>query len=399
MFWGILQRSIFWELMRAFLMSLLALTSILLLAGIVTEASQRGLSPAQILLAIPLIIPNMLPYTIPSTTLFAICVVYGRLAGDNEIIAIKAAGINILKVVWPGVLLGLLTTATTFILYMELIPDTQYMLRTKFLRDVEEFFYGMLKTEHCINHPRLNYAIWVRQVEGKRLLDATFKRRDTKGEFDLIARAREAELLFDYKNKKVVVRMKHGEVYSIPTNAHGFFESQDWDVPMPDSPWPDRNKRKAREMNWWQLQENRELLEAADDELGQEIATASANISHSANPGGAALNVKHLINRRKSLQFEIRNVVNDQHMRPVIAVGCLCFVLVGCPVGIWFSKRDYLSAFITCFLPIVVVYYPLLLCGHSLSRGGRVSPILGLWACDLVAGLVGILLLRRLLKN
>src|SRR5271165_4328677 len=105
-FGSILQRSIFWELIKAFALSLIALTGILLLAGIVAEASQRGLTPTQILAAIPLIVPSLMPYTIPSTTLFATCLVYGRLAHDNEIVAIKAAGINLLTVVWPAVVLG-----------------------------------------------------------------------------------------------------------------------------------------------------------------------------------------------------------------------------------------------------------------------------------------------------
>ena len=60
----------------------------------------------------------------------------------------------------------------------------------------------------------------------------------------------------------------------------------------------------------------------------------------------------------------------ERHMRPALALGCLCFALVGCPVGIWFSKSDYLSAFITCFLPIVIVYYPLMLCGINMARSG-----------------------------
>src|SRR5438874_3835769 len=97
---------ILWELAKVFLMSLIGITGMLLMAGIVAEASQHGLTPMQILAAIPLLVPSTLPYTIPATTLFATCVVYGRLAADNEILAIKAAGINILSVVSPSVLLG-----------------------------------------------------------------------------------------------------------------------------------------------------------------------------------------------------------------------------------------------------------------------------------------------------
>src|SRR5271163_3852885 len=98
-FGRILHRMILWELLKVFLMSLIGITGILLLAGIIAEASQQGLGPGQILAAIPLLIPSTLPYTIPATTLFASCVVYGRLSADNEILAIRAAGVNVLKVV------------------------------------------------------------------------------------------------------------------------------------------------------------------------------------------------------------------------------------------------------------------------------------------------------------
>src|ERR671936_1293661 len=103
---SILHRMILWELVKVFALSLLGITGILLMAGIVAEASQQGLSPAQVLEIIPLLIPSTLPYTIPATTLFASCVVYGRLAADNEILAIKAAGINVATVVKPGLILG-----------------------------------------------------------------------------------------------------------------------------------------------------------------------------------------------------------------------------------------------------------------------------------------------------
>ena len=44
---------------------------------------------------VPYVIPSTLPYTIPVSLLFAATVVYGRLAGDNEIIAIKTAGLSV----------------------------------------------------------------------------------------------------------------------------------------------------------------------------------------------------------------------------------------------------------------------------------------------------------------
>ena len=129
--------------------------------------SQQGLGPAQILEAIPLLIPSTLPYTIPATTLFATCVVYGRLAHDNEILAIKAAGVNVMKAVWPAVVLGGLMSAASMGLYYRLIPYTHFLLRSQFLNEVEEYLYSLLKKDHAIKQPGLNYAIFVRSVHGR----------------------------------------------------------------------------------------------------------------------------------------------------------------------------------------------------------------------------------------
>jgi lipopolysaccharide export system permease protein len=77
----------------------------------------------------------------------------------------------------------------------------------------------------------------------------------------------------------------------------------------------------------------------------------------------------------------------------------LFFILVGCPVGIWFSRSDYLSSFITCFLPIVFLYYPLILCGTGMAKEGRFAPLPLVWGADAVVGLIGLLLFWRLLRN
>src|SRR5262245_22554366 len=168
---------ILWELIKVFTLALIALTGILLLAGIVTEATQRGLTPTQIIAVIPLLIPGTLPWTLPAATLFTVSLVYGRLAGDNEITAVKSAGVNVTWLLWPATFLGLAMSVATMALYYHFIPYTTQEMRSMFLRDVEELLYTLLKNDRCIKHPKLNYEIFVHQVQGRRLVDAIFKRR------------------------------------------------------------------------------------------------------------------------------------------------------------------------------------------------------------------------------
>ena len=103
----------------------------------------------------------MLPYTIPATTLFASCVVYGRLSHDNEVVAIKAAGVHLINILKPALLLGTITTLVTAGLYHTVIPLSQQMLYKQLLDDPEELLYNMLRrdrysaaSEHAVRHLR-----------------------------------------------------------------------------------------------------------------------------------------------------------------------------------------------------------------------------------------------------
>ena len=401
MIWGLLHRTIFYELAKVFLLSLFGLTGMLLLAGVVAEASQHGLGPVQILSIIPLLIPNMLPYTLPATTLFATCVVYGRLAADNEILAIKAAGINLLHVTWPAIFLGLVTSLATVYLYMDIIPETHHHLRTKFLEDVEELLYGMLRRDGVIRHPRLSYEIFVKTVKGRKLLDAQFRHRDPKtGHYDVVAWSKEAELRADLSRKQILVEMHQCWITSGENGSDTtYVEARIWPVDLPPDFFGGNAKLRPTDMTWNELFDHRARLMDQVAKNEEEIAHHQAVINLGKAP---AHYPKHVFDKRQEnrlCRLFVFQIDSEFQMRPALALGCLCFVLVGCPVGIWFSRSDYLSAFITCFLPIVVAYYPLLLCGINLGKSGKFEPIVAIWAANGIMAIVALGLFRRLMKN
>ena len=91
---GIIQRYVLGALLSSFLMAMVALTTIFVLFIVMAEATRQGLAPQEVLMLVPYLIPGSLPYTLPVAVLFAVTIVYGRIAGDNEIMALKAAGIT-----------------------------------------------------------------------------------------------------------------------------------------------------------------------------------------------------------------------------------------------------------------------------------------------------------------
>jgi lipopolysaccharide export system permease protein len=395
---GIVQRTIFLELFKVFLMSLCALTGLLLLAGVFAEASKQGLSPPQILMIIPLLVPSTLPYTLPTTTLFATCVVYGRLAHDNEILAIKAAGVNTMKVVWPGLLLGILASAVTVGLYYRAIPRTQYLLRAQVISNVEDYLYGMLRRDGQIVHSKLNYEIYVKRVQGRKLYDAQFMRRDPSGKnYDIIARATEAELHVDLDKHQVLIDMRHCRINSI-TEENGYVLKKTWPVEFPDD-FIHPTKDHACDMTWQEMRRKRRELVETLQEIELDLAQHEAVLALQKAPDQFAEHVRDRHNQKRHYRNLIRDIDVERQRRPALGLGCLCFVLVGCPVGIWFGRSDYLSAFITCFLPIVVIYYPLVLCGYNVARSGQMNAALAVWFANGVMAVIALGLFRRLLRH
>jgi lipopolysaccharide export system permease protein len=384
------------ELIRVAVLALLVFSAVLLVAGIVAEATQQGLAPGQILAVVPLVLPSTFPYTIPAATLFAGCAVYGRIAADNELLALRSSGVNTVGLIWPGVLLGLLSTAGTFALHARVIPATHLILRTRMFNDAEQVIYTVLAQQHQITQPGSDFALYVQDVRGRRLLNPTFKQWD-RGEPDMMAMAREATLHADPAQGFVHVTMKYGHVWN-QDGTLGEFECHDIDFPLNSVARPDPNRR-ARDMTWGEMRVTRRHLSEEVDRLRQEIGLEKrlAREGGGHNKGAAYFDrLRHEIRLTRNRDLAIHV---EQHMRPALAVGCLCFILIGCPLGVRLSRNDCLSAFLVCFLPVVLVYYPLMLCGEGMARNGSLPPAILTWAPDALFALAGLWLLRSSLAG
>ena len=62
---------------------------------------------------------------------------------------------------------------------------------------------------------------------------------------------------------------------------------------------------------------------------------------------------------------------------------CLFFVLVGAPLAIRLRNADVWTSFGLCFLPILLLYYPLLMYGLDRAKCGALPPY-SIWLGNLV---------------
>jgi lipopolysaccharide export system permease protein len=76
---------------------------------------------------------------------------------------------------------------------------------------------------------------------------------------------------------------------------------------------------------------------------------------------------------------------------------CFFFVVAGIPLAIRLRNSDVLTSFFLCFLPILLVYYPLLAFGVDRAKGGVLPPYT-VWLGNVFLLLAGLWLLRKVLR-
>jgi len=430
MYFGILHRMIFWELLKVFLFSLIGITGLFLVGGVIQLASQANLSGAQLLRVIPLTIPFSLPYTIPATTLFAACVAYGRLSQDNEAVAIKATGVDLLTVLKPAVLLGVIAAGSTAAISYHIMPMAQRELQAEILKDPEEALYGVMKRERTLRSSNFPYVLYVRDVQDRRLIDVVVKRRVEKpapGDqaYDFIARTREAKLRVDTEANTLTI--DNNDKWAIDSGT-GSGESQDNKpivIPLPVDYRQDKFAEMARgrsqTIDWDQLPVSAEgFLHEAERDLhirnallaipAEKVLTSGERDDFSAqggvdpnaisfDPNERSKQISHYMDHYKYMMRLHRTMLAEYNMRPALAIAGLLFALIGCPVGMYANRADYLSTFVICFLPAMLIYFPTLLSGSGMARDGKVPMLVGIWSANALFAVGAAVMSWRLIRR
>ena len=118
-----LHRYILTELIKTFLLTAMALTIILSLGGGVMNMIKLGeVTPDQLFTLLILVLPVSAALTLPMAALFASAATYGRMAADNEFVACRSGGINIITLFLPAAGLSAFAAVVTFAFSSFVIP-------------------------------------------------------------------------------------------------------------------------------------------------------------------------------------------------------------------------------------------------------------------------------------
>jgi len=90
-------------------------------------------------------------------------------------------------------------------------------------------------------------------------------------------------------------------------------------------------------------------------------------------------------------------LLTEPHRRWSAGFSCFCFAWVGAPMAIRLRNQDLLTSFFLCFLPILIVYYPLMTYGVDGAKSGTLPPH-AVWAGNVLLMCWGAWLLRKVMR-
>jgi lipopolysaccharide export system permease protein len=390
----LLERYVLGELLRVFGILVTIANSLLVFVGVFGQAKEHDLGYWQILQILPFVLPMLLPYTIPATLLLSVCVVYGRMAADNEIIVSRAAGINVMVLLWPSFFLGGVLSVVALLVSDQVIPWASGNIERVITLAMEDIFIDRLRTQNQINLRESGITITVTGVRDRTLIEPVI-RYVPRGGKAITVQASEARLSFDLPHQVAWLELR-GAQSNLPDQQTVYVKYDRYPFPLP------KRSQTLRGSNLTIHDIQTEMDRADDDKRNAQRAQAVETALSLATGDFDRLRDPEFLkyDHRIATGIDSRLRLNsDLHNRFAMAVSCLFFVLLGSPFSMVMARKQILTSFLFCFLPILTVYYPINMMTQNLSKIGALDPSWAVWSANGVMGLAAAYFLRRVMHH
>ena len=412
---ALLPRKILMELVATTLLGLFGISLVMTLVLAMVEATRHGMDPLSVLVVIPYMVPTLLPYTLPVCLLYACVVVYGGMSSANEIVAVKSAGINVMRLIEPAILLGIAGVALGVYITDRVIPKCNLRLHEVLLSDLEGAVLSYLKNNNGrMSGDHSSYELAVAEVKDNKLMGIIIVKKNPDGQTIANIKAKEATLKvvrnpIPGEPPQIRATLKEVEFRLVKRGeGSGRLGEDTYDLPMPAQLWKDAEKKLEclTYLGCWQRsRENFGKAKEEETKLAWRGAIALLN-------GQPLEYAKHVLSTDPRVERHLvewqhrkaRDAIGEMHMRGSHSFAALPFVLLGCPISILLTRKDPLQTFFLCFAPIIVFYYPSVILTFNIFKEG-VDDFTYLWGQALMwAPSAGMLLaaasaMRKLVRS
>jgi len=386
-----------------------------LLIDIMDAILGKGLEATTVVELFVLNFAWMVALAVPMAVLVSVLMAFGRLANDNEVVALMAAGISPASLVFPSLVASVVVALALIWFNNNVLPESNYRARVLTgavqqrkpaisLKDREGTFITDFPGYTLrIDRVRLDSSSPTGPITGSRLEGILVYEYDEAGrEPPTVVTARTGTIEI-WKNGAVVRLVLHdGEMIQVDSKDPTRDLRTDFDtqtIIITDR----QRERTGRPPQWSESGQRSDRELSAADMLTRvtlyhkQIEATSKRIEELRTDTSLA---EALVRAQTEAELRLRsNYVHyaDEYMVEVhkkysIPVACLVFVLVGAPLGMM-ARGAGRTVAILASLTLFLLYWASLIGGEQLADRDIVPPWVAMWGANIVVGLCGLALL------
>jgi len=389
---GIIVQYILRELCLTFLIGFVVFTCLLLVVGLIQEAIDNHVPLMYVWELVPFVFVKMSPISLPVTLLLAVTIFFAKMSGNNEVIALKALGVPPKAFLLPVFALSLFVSVVGVGINEAAIKWGRQGINTVLIRAAEDILLEQLRQTKQFETPDKQITIIVKGVdEQRRLIEPTIMLKKES----ITIEARSAHISMDFSARTATVRLLDVRVIGEGRGFEFSAPEREEQIPLTQI-MPTSERVSASSMHLRQIQDEKkhvaELIEQQRRIIAahQTFSGVMGSVNEWASPQiGEA---KQWIRRHQS--YHARLSVEPPR-RWATGFCCFFFVWLGAPLAIWMRKSDFFASFFACFVPILILYYPLLMLGLDQAKKGNLPPAC-VWTANICIGIIGLWFLRQI---
>ncbi len=364
----IINRYIFRELIPPFAITLLFLTFIFLMTRIpqiTNMVVNYNTKLSDVLLLIVYTLPRFMEFTIPMSVMISVLLTLMRMSQDNEIIALKAGGISIYRLLIPVMLFCIIGTGLTLLVTLCAKPWGNRSMADQGIKIAQSSFNIALK-ERKFNNTFNGVMIYVnsKDIKTKQLKNIYIEDNRINGKTS-ISIAPTGIFLAGSDKMSYTLRLYNGMVNQVDlkTKSVNTVHFTTYDINLDLKPAQRKSRKKSKEI----------------DEM-------------------SFIELIKFMNKIQNNKKLLNSTLMEFHEKLSIPFACIALGILSFALGLQ-SGSAKRSSGIGLGLFFFLLYYLLLAAGWSLGKYRFYPPIVGMWLPDIIMASAGIYMLKRIVNE
>ena len=440
-----LNKYLFNQSLIPFVLSVGVITTVLFLQFLIRAVDRflgKGLDALTIFEYLYLNLAWIIALSVPMSLLISSVMTFGRMAQQNEITALKSAGVNLYNIIKPALWFGTFVAIGLCLFNNFILPEMNYNARL-LARDIYQkkpelsiepgYFVDMIP----------QYTMIVKEMDGKDFKDVKIFSKNQQSEQTTIY-ANEGSL--SSNGNMITINLVNGEIHEIDLSDYDYyrkirFKTHQITISMDElmlnrtteSSRTDREMRVPQMID--EIKKNKllisqiyERIEKVKTEIGITDPNANSleNIEKEVdklkqnktnvdipeeqyNEDVVIPNIENkqyilsLTNNARQFKNEFTLIENYEktnnkfkveiHKKFTLAIACILFTLVGAPLGI-LVRSGGMTIASGLSIAFFLIYYILLIWGEQLADRNLLNPGLGSWLPNIILFVSGMIILK-----